>query len=488
MEDETTTIPCYRILYRIVIFSEILLILLSIIEITLTMLYYSNNIAIVIMNFGIFFMLICRAMLLCWTYLKSRFRCFLMTTKSGLALGIIVMNSFKTLSVAKLDEDEGVKLLFTNIIITNLICLLLEAGAYGVLSLKIKYLIKLPSKKDSTVKAKQASTKPFDYEQLVKPESPKENKVEKELQRKKILYIIEDNSSMQYYEGTKTSKLMSSENNDKMEEMINEIVKEEQKTSSNLFSETGSIRSYGSLANLRNQRITNNLEPGESPQFGCEIVRENSSLNLSNINSSKLMFKEELQNAHIKNNTIANIFGKKRISSFSFMGSEGSSQTSEANMQSGFTSSSKYISTETKGTPQFSAFKKSIRNKSSMKSLPSSSPFRNTLAQKAEMVKMQKSGNTDEENSKNKAGKRNSAISKRPYISISSIYTLNSGDDSRANSAILSYALQVTDQPKSQIISSPSMMQDHSSGEKPPAKPPSSLSAKVNPKAYTKRM
>jgi len=223
---------------------------------------------------------------------------------------------------------------------------------------------------------------------------------------------------------------------------------------------------------LRKQRL---LESGESPQFGTEVVREESKLNSSSYSPAKNNTREELQNAYMKNNGPVNVF-EKRPSSFSFMGSDQSSQTSESQAKNGVSTSSIGLNSETRTTPQFSAFPKSIKNKSSLKSLPSSSPFRNTLAQKAEMVRMQKSGFLAQEFTNNKSVKRNSAVSKRPHISISSIYTVNSGDESKASGAFMSYEIQLADQPKSQIVSSLSFRNDPSSSDPPLRNDPSSES------------
>ena len=81
------------------------------------------------------------------------------------------------------------------------------------------------------------------------------------------------------------------------------------------------------------------------------------------------------------------------------MGSERSSQTSESNKGSGTNTLSNPTSNNTTMTPQFSAFKSKRGTSSrSFRSISSASPFKNTLTQKAEMVKMKNRNQNMKEN------------------------------------------------------------------------------------------
>mmetsp|Transcript_5367 Transcript_5367/g.4556 ORF Transcript_5367/g.4556 Transcript_5367/m.4556 type:complete len:294 (+) Transcript_5367:611-1492(+) len=264
---------------------------------------------------------------------------------------------------------------------------------------------------------------------------------------------------------TKSSKLISTDNIDEVEGVINNIVREEKKQANNIFSDAGSTNSFNSLASRRKLKM---FETGESPQFGCPTSREGSLGTNHGASIAQQNIGEELQNAYIKNNNVVNLFNP-RNSAFSFMGSEGSSQTSESNYGSGGVQNlTKNVpSDESKATPQFSKYSASRveRSSSGFRSISSSSPFKNTLTQKAEMVKMQK-GNFLAQDVKENQSKRNSALLQKSHISISSIYTMNSGAKERNSSAVMSYAIQLADAPKSQIISSLSILNDPSGSEK----------------------
>lgn len=256
------------------------------------------------------------------------------------------------------------------------------------------------------------------------------------------------------------------------------LYREERKQTNNIFSDNGSTNSFNSLASRRKQKL---FESGESPQFGWLTSREGSISTKNGANINKQNTGEELQNAYIKNNSTMNIFNPKS-SSFSFMGSERSSQTSESNQGSGQLQSSKNNanSDETKITPNFSKYSNSRieRSSSGFRSISSSSPFKNTLTQKAELVKMQK-GNFLAKDIGENQNKRNSAILNKSHISISSIYTLESKSKERTNSAVMSYAIQLPENPKSQIVSSLSIMNDPSSSEKNVPRMPSSESIQL---------
>ncbi|CAI2361925.1 unnamed protein product [Moneuplotes crassus] len=486
MVEEVTDIPCYQILFRVVLLTEFFLVLMCIAEFICLMIYYSEESTIVALNCFTFFLLICRIFLMFLAYLKSRFRLSTLVTKSILTLCIIFISSFKTLAIADINEDSGVRLLLASTIITNLCSLLLEVGSYGAVSLKIRYLMKVPSKKDSTVKTKENSKAHINYRQLAASVSSNEKKKLKEMEIKKILYIIKESNNIEYYDGTKSSRLITSSHNDHMEDIINEIIKEEQKTTSNIFSDPESIRSCGSLSSFKNKHITDASYSNGSPQFGGRSTGRDHNDSSKPLSSLGRIPKEELQGAYINCLPRTNIFGKKPKSGFSFMGSEVSSQTSESNIQSGFTSSAKNISTESRVTPQFTAIKTIIGNKSSMKSLPSLSPFKNTLTQKAQMVKEQKGSIASSNDTKSKGDKRNSVKLKRPHISISSIYTLNSDDENESNNMIISHV--TPEGQKSQVVKSLSMINDLSSSEKPGAKITSSESIKLDLKPKQQQM
>lgn len=125
-------------------------------------------------------------------------------------------------------------------------------------------------------------------------------------------------------------------------------------------------------------------EISESPQFGnVSVIRDNAGIQLQLQNNSK---DDELLNAVSKNQAPKKIFAK-RSSIFSFMGSEDSGKTTESVPKRLPSSSSRISSQNSKITPKFSTSSPSFKSQISGLSKTSSSPFKNSLAKKAEFVK-----------------------------------------------------------------------------------------------------
>lgn len=168
--------------------------------------------------------------------------------------------------------------------------------------------------------------------------------------------------------------------------------REDKKASSNIFSESGSNISYGSLLDLRMKRMT---ESRESPQFGwTTTVRDGYRLSV-NSGFYNLNQHEELEDARVQNNDPSKIFTKLN-SVFSFNGSESSSKTSESSVK-GRDSLTHEISQGTNKTPKFLTPDMANRvNRNKRLTLSNnSSPFKNHLPEMAELVKLSK-GSTPE--------------------------------------------------------------------------------------------
>lgn len=155
-----------------------------------------------------------------------------------------------------------------------------------------------------------------------------------------------------------------------------------------MFTDSEENLSYGSLMDLRIKRMT---ESRESPNFGCTSSNRDGKLYSFKHDFYNLGQHEELQDAHMKNNNMTNIFSKNN-SLFSFNGSERSSQTSEKSIREN-ESVSKPMSDTSNITPNFLARIHIARSNEVSKTPPSSSsrgPFKNHLTQKAELVVKQK--------------------------------------------------------------------------------------------------
>ena len=219
------SIPMYKVMIRIAITFETILILDTIIEFILLLAYLQEEEVIIIMNSFTILFLFLRVFLLCWTYLRYRFRGCFLCMKSTIAIFIIIMNSFKTLLISEINEDMSLGLLFANTIIINILCLVLEAFSYFVIILKIQHHMKSPSKKDSTVRTKKNSRPPFNYQQLANTMNSKEKEITDQMKLKRVLYILGDPTTLDNLGISNNSKIITTENKDEVEEVLNDIVK-----------------------------------------------------------------------------------------------------------------------------------------------------------------------------------------------------------------------------------------------------------------------
>lgn len=210
----------YQILFRIFLCCELLLIIDLIIENSLVLANLTHKAAIVAFSAITTFLLAGRVVLLITSYNCTKWRKSLSwMIKSCLVITILILNSFKILVVANLNNDTSLGLLFANTVVLNLSLILLEGSSYYVLYLKFKTMLKLPTKKDSTVQTKKNSAlrppREMDEEWL------KEKEAVDFLKQIKILYVLGHSDNI-IQDDVSCSKVYTTEDK---EEPIHDIAK-----------------------------------------------------------------------------------------------------------------------------------------------------------------------------------------------------------------------------------------------------------------------
>jgi len=190
------TIPIYQILIRVIIIIEVLLLADFVVETALVFSYFQQEITIAALSLTTWWMLIIRFALIFWAYnTKGNKIAIYMGTKTILAVLILILSSFKVLSIADLEEDTHLNLLFTNVIVLNLSWVFMEVFTYYVVFKKVIYTKKSkrnnPRKQESKVHTKKNSgftNNKARYQELPGiTNSSKEKGVLDELKPKKVL-------------------------------------------------------------------------------------------------------------------------------------------------------------------------------------------------------------------------------------------------------------------------------------------------------------